>query len=617
VGNAVKSLLWVVIKTMKVLFIVFLLLATFLLFLDIRVPSRIVRHFFDKITNDRYVVSCESVTVGLRHGLGCSEFRVYDRASRDSLVPLVSARKIGIDPFARTVRIAGLKIPRLPETGDALAASGDRTPAWPTPGVFRLELESPEILGIAAQRLTAQASLEQDGVALDEIHVEWPDRDHRMTVSGRVFFDPLRERLDADVQGLAMVRHIRPLIAELDLPVVLSYMDAFTDITDPVPVRATFAFDARHERFEMSLSLRPTLGRYRGIPMTSAEGVIAFSTSTKEDDEDFSFRLDLPAAIDTKGRLLGGRLEVAHANGETLLTYDVKSALEARDILVITECLSPETVDMLVCATPPELTMKGRSCIAGGDLGRNALDFTMRLARGSLFGFQMNGATADFSLARDVLTFRNVRATGKTGGDIRGEARLSIPDFEPDRATVDVSIDYRDGSLEELADLFSIDLKDRHGRVDGSLVLSGPATTNFAARLNGAGKVAVKEGRLIQLPLFAGLTELLAARVPGVGYLVNQSTASADFTISNGVVRTDNLFIEGGVLSIKGWGGYDIGADRLDCTVRVQFLKEETLLGKLVHPVTWPFTKLLLEFRGSGPIASPVWEYVSVIDRIL
>ena len=40
-------------------------------------------------------------------------------------------------------------------------------------------------------------------------------------------------------------------------------------------------------------------------------------------------------------------------------------------------------------------------------------------------------------------------------------------------------------------------------------------------------------------------------------------------------------------------------------------------MGKVVHPITWPFTKLLLEFRATGPVDSPKWEYISVIDRIL
>ena len=147
--------------------------------------------------------------------------------------------------------------------------------------------------------------------------------------------------------------------------------------------------------------------------------------------------------------------------------------------------------------------------------------------------------------------------------------------------------------------------------------MEGPASTNCAARLNGRGHVEITEGHLAQMKMFAGLTSLLADKVPGVGFLVNQSQASADFTITNGIFRSDNVYIEGGVVSLKGWGTYDMAADNLDFTVRVQFMKKESLMGKIIHPVTFPFTKLLLEFKATGPIDAPNWDYISIIDRML
>ena len=142
-------------------------------------------------------------------------------------------------------------------------------------------------------------------------------------------------------------------------------------------------------------------------------------------------------------------------------------------------------------------------------------------------------------------------------------------------------------------------------------------TTNSVRGLNGTGSLKVTDGMLAQMKLFAGLTKLVAEKVPGVGFLVNQSQASADFTIENGVFKSDNVRIEGGFISIKAAGTYDIADDNLDFTVRVQFLKSDTMMGQILHPITWPFTKLLLEFKAKGPLDDPDWEYVSVIDRIL
>ena len=65
-------------------------------------------------------------------------------------------------------------------------------------------------------------------------------------------------------------------------------------------------------------------------------------------------------------------------------------------------------------------------------------------------------------------------------------------------------------------------------------------------------------------------------------------------------------------------GSYDIVRDELDFTARVKLLKDENILGKfLIRPVTWTFSKLLLEFRLKGSADDPRWEYVSVIDRMM
>jgi hypothetical protein len=120
------------------------------------------------------------------------------------------------------------------------------------------------------------------------------------------------------------------------------------------------------------------------------------------------------------------------------------------------------------------------------------------------------------------------------------------------------------------------------------------------------------------MKLFLGLTELLAKEVPGVDRIVTQSAASGDFTVEGGVVRSDNILIEGSFFTILANGTYDFLNDKLDFTVRVTLLKNESLLGKfLIRPILWPFTKLLLEFKVEGGMTAPRWRYISVLDRIL
>ena len=141
--------------------------------------------------------------------------------------------------------------------------------------------------------------------------------------------------------------------------------------------------------------------------------------------------------------------------------------------------------------------------------------------------------------------------------------------------------------------------------------------TNNYEVLNGSGHVEVRDGQIMRMKGFKGLLALLADKVPGVAWFTDSTQASCDYVIENGVVKTDNIYIEGSVFSIKMYGTFDATRDSLDFTVRVQFTKRDSIMGKVLHPITWPFTKLMLEFRLTGTSDEPKWSYVSVIDRVV
>lgn len=143
------------------------------------------------------------------------------------------------------------------------------------------------------------------------------------------------------------------------------------------------------------------------------------------------------------------------------------------------------------------------------------------------------------------------------------------------------------------------------------------AMSNNYEVLNGSGHVVVKNGRLMRMKGFRGLIDAMPKIAPAVTWFTDSTQASGDYVIENGVVRTDNVYIEGTLFSIKMFGWLDTVRNTQDFTVRVQFAKSDSMIGKILHPLTWPFTKLLLEFRLTGSPENPKWEYVSVVDRVV
>jgi hypothetical protein len=155
------------------------------------------------------------------------------------------------------------------------------------------------------------------------------------------------------------------------------------------------------------------------------------------------------------------------------------------------------------------------------------------------------------------------------------------------------------------------------GRVFGAVEFGGPLNTALVSQVNGKMSLTLKNGHIARLKLFAGLTDYLAKTVPGIASMVDQSNAEVEGVISNGVIKASKILISGGVFTITGRGTYSMPDDKIDITARVRIFRNDSILVKLANPITWTFSKLLLEFKVYGSINDPKWEYVSVVERLL
>ena len=602
---------------MKWIFIAFLAFVFSLFFREQSIPVSLVDSFVEDLP---FVMKCDGVFFGFRKGIRFANVRIYDSEGGKSIRPLMSASSISVDPLARRVSAERLKYARLPESY--------YLPAWQEKngaldfqlfdlGDFSLVLVDCDILGLVPRRVSANVTVSERHLVVNDIRIDWPERGEPIVIRGSFELDLRAQRILADVEGSAFQSQIRPFLVALDIPVSLPYMDAFTEIETPVAAQGKFEVNLVNNDFKMKLHLKPDMGCYNGVAMSYAEGTLDLYSYIRGTNSNVKFSVDLPLALDKEGRRLAGAIKVDYFNDVTRLEYDVKSGLRFEDALAIADFIDPAALDVFKFDTPPQVTVKGKSGTSAADKASNDLSVGVTAGKMSFLGFKLENVNADFTLKGDTIDFPAIAACGKTGGKLSGSAKVFMPGFDENKMSFDTHLVYDGGSLEELADFLQFDLGEHRGIVSGEFAFSGPIATNAIESLGGAGKITITEGHLAQMKLFAGLTELLAEKVPGVGTLVNQSSASADFTITNGVFASDNVFIEGGLISLKAWGTYDIPKDNLDFTVRVRFLKNESMVSKLVHPITWPFTKLLLEFKAMGPIDNPTWEYVSIIDRVL
>lgn len=607
-------------KTVKLVFIVFLVFLGTLFFRSQRIPRCLVTRVTNALSSSNAVVHCESAAFGFRHGLELGAFRVFDPTRRCPLEPVLAADAAVISFFARSVTVSGLRIPRLGDayygysTADMGGAGVLKLPRLPE---FRLELVSPSILGVEPARVIAAVDVSPTGAKVADIVLRWPEADGSMRMTGECAIDLVGRRVKGSVAGAARQRYIRPLLETLDVGIALPYFDAFTGVAGPVPAACAWNVDLDTLDFSLDLDLHPVLGAYNAVPLKRVDGAIGIKVGF-EHGKSYATTIGPLAAVDRRGGALTGSVVFTGTNGVDRIRFDAKSTLALKDTLDVIGYLNDGVLDCLECPEPPEVSVTGVlypdvALQSGNDLGGR-----IAFGEGRLFGIPLRDAVCSYAYRGSEITFDDAVAKGLKGGDISGAARLKVPGLVASNAEFSVDFHYRNGQFGELQGIAGIDFGERRGRLEGDLSLSGPMDGEIVPRLNGSGRIAVTEGHIARMNLFLGLTELLVEHVPGVSAIVDQSDASADFVIENGVIRSDNIVIQGALFSILAKGSYDMAKDALDFTVQVRFLKDENLLGKyLIRPILWPFTKLLLEFRVKGGVKQPDWEYISILDRVL
>ena len=499
-------------RTVELGFIVLCFFFASLFFHAQPIPASWVEWTAARMAPTNLVVKVDGFAYGFRAGVVVNGLRVFDaatlRSSPTNAAPIASIDRLVVNPLARRVLAVGARYPRLPDSYYA-PENHERSErldvTFPNLPTFQLVLERPDILGAAPAKVVAEVEVRPTCVSFDRVHLDWPvGEEGPMSLDGGCRVDVERQEVVGEVRGTALQSQIRPLIVELDVPVALPYIDAFTEVPGKVPATCSWHVNLVNNDFTLDLGLHPTLGKYRGVPMAKADGDLHLFVYTRGDYLNYHHRFGPIISVGPKGEPLEGTVIVDGKNGHNTVSVMAKSGLPIAHL-------------------------------------------------------------------------------------------LKIGSFEDE---------YVDDSV--------------YGDSVCSLEFSFPrAMTNNYEVLNGKGHLSVKNGRLMRIKGLKGLVELLADKVPGVAWFTDVTQGSCDYEIENGILKSDDIYIEGTVFSIKMYGQFDTIRNDLDFTVRVQFTKNDSIVGKILHPLTWPFTKLLLEFRVRGPANAPKWEYISVVDRVM
>ena len=506
-----KKILRIAFRTVKALFAVFLfsilLLAAVLCTRRVEIPTQLALQIVEDKIPSNITVRAGQIAFGLRGGLLVKDFALYDSQRNDSETPVASAEEIEVDFLSHNIRIVGARYPRLP---DSYYAPGNHErngrieaelPALPR---WSLTLVRPDILAVRPAIVSARVFASSERLTFDRIILDWPDKGKKLSLDGFCFVDLGSQQVYGEVRGLATQPHIRPLLEALDVPVSLPYFDGFTEVPKPVPSWCGWDVNLVNNDLDLRLDLKPTLGRYNGVRMESANGKIHLHIYTRGDWLNYRQTIGPISAKDTEGRTLDGTVIITGTNGFNTVDIEATSSMPIADVL------------------------------------------------------RIGGLEGEY-VSRDVV----------------GESKCKIQFRFP------------------------------------------RAMTNNYELLNGYGHVEIHNGQLMRMKGFRGLLNAMPSIAPAISWFTDTTQATCDYVIENGIIKTDNAYIEGSTFSIKMYGQTDTLSGAMDYTVRVQFTKKDSIVGKVLHPLAWPFTKLLLEFRLTGTAEEPKWDYISVLDRVI
>ena len=224
--------------------------------------------------------------------------------------------------------------------------------------------------------------------------------------------------------------------------------------------------------------------------------------------------------------------------------------------------------------------------------------------RMSVYSFETDELSFEVVWSNQSVNISNIEGR-LYGGDVSGYYNVYPDEERPEDRRYAFDLEAKGVNFEDAIRTFLHREGDPYqGFMDLRLQLSGLMGANRGQPAAGSGSIAVREGRILQIPVFGGLSKMLAKIYPGLGF-TRQTELKADFDVEGHTLRSEKVTVEGNVFTIVGEGNYGLVSKDLDFEVEFKLLGDGAV-GAVVQFVTTPITKLL-KFDLEGTISDPRW----------
>jgi hypothetical protein len=419
----------------------------------------------------------------------------------------------------------------------------------------------------------AEFSWDGERTWLRDIHV----RQQIGELRAEVFEAPNEFRLNVD--GPVAPAALRPFVS----PEIQEFLGEWEFSRPPVIQLAIRGKDRHPENWQGDGNISLDRTRFRGQWMKSATSKMHFANGAVAYE---NFRIVRDEGVGT------GTFVYDFANHEVRVS-NIKANVRPVEAAYWIDPDLPKTVAPYKFHQPPAITANGVYQFRGGK--GTKLEINVDGSAGMDYVFL--GKTLPFHKINGRLLFTNDHLQivdlrgGLFSGSVRGSADISLA-HNDQRYHAKLAVDGMD--FPRLTDLY-YNFKTAHGQLSGTYDFNGVG--DKPRLMQGSGKITVSNGDVFAIPVFGPLSGILGAIIPGVGYSIARS-ASAAFTVKDGIIHTEDLEVAGQLFSMVGHGDIHFLDDKLDFDVRV----DPKGPGVLLMPVY-----KLFEYKGEGSLKNPNW----------
>jgi len=422
------------------------------------------------------------------------------------------------------------------------------------------------------------------------------------TAGGDITYDIARNILLCDLVSNIDPNLVTTLFDDYHLPYVRTLLERFGFSGDAPRVEWDIDTSIQKEGYlHLTGKFRMRNCSYRGVDFMQADGDFALDLENHK----FKATLDKLYAVRPEGT---ANVSFVAWPKEKQLRFDAESSLNPMKTVRMVNILTNFFAEHLTFDGPAIVTADGNLDF-GGFHSNTDFKAIIRADSVGIDCLTCDSGAFDLTMHGNAVVLTNIVASafdGVVSGDI-GIKVLPRKDGKGVPLPCSLNLRLLDADFDRFMGCFSSAKakKEYDGRISCELDVDSLAGDHFMKNMSGRGRLSINDGRVFMLPVFGGLSNFMTKIIPGLGFVLSQNRAKTKFEIKDERVSTDDLAVEGDILSLKGHGSYRMGGD-LDFDVQVKLLRGHTLGGKFFRAITWPITKLF-EFKVKGPVGEPSW----------